>query len=168
MTVGQIERITQNRIIKLLQTDLGYRYLGNWHDREGNSNIEEDMLRPFLVKRGYSPDLIHRALFDLEKVATNQAKSLYDVNKDVYSLLRYGVKVKESVGENTQTIELIDWDAPLNNDFAVAEEVTVKGENKKRPDLVLYVNGIALAVLEFKRSTISVSEGIRQNLDNQK
>ena len=38
----------------------------------------------------------------------------------------------------------------------------------KRPDVVLYVNGIALAVLELKRSTVSVAEGIRQNLDNQK
>lgn len=166
--VGQIERVTQTRIIQLLQTKLGYRYLGNWHDREGNGNIEESLLRPFLVTRGYSADLIQRAIFELEKAATNQAKSLYDVNKDVYSLLRYGVKVKEAVGENTQTVKLIDWDAPLSNDFAVAEEVTIKGENKKRPDLVLYVNGIALAVLELKRSTISVSEGIRQNLDNQK
>jgi type I restriction enzyme, R subunit len=63
---------------------------------------------------------------------------------------------------------LIDWEKPLNNDFAVAEEVTVEGVNTKRPDVVLYVNGIALGVLELKRSVVSVSEGIRQNLDNQK
>lgn len=56
---------------------------------------------------------------------------------------------------------------PEANDFAIAEEVTYNGENKKRPDLVLYVNGIALGVIELKRSTVSVSEGIRQNLDNQ-
>ena len=59
-------------------------------------------------------------------------------------------------------------------DFAIAteslelEEVSIKGENKKRPDIVLYVNGIALGVIELKRSSVSVSEGIRQNLDNQK
>ena len=46
--------------------------------------------------------------------------------------------------------------------------MTVKGENTKRPDIVLYVNGIALVVLELKRSTVSVTEGIRQNLDSQK
>ena len=50
--------------------------------------------------------------------------------------------------------------------------MTVKGAsekaNGKRPDVVLYVNGIALGVLELKRSTVSVAEGIRQNLDNQK
>jgi len=63
---------------------------------------------------------------------------------------------------------LIDWKTPSNNDFAVAEEVTVAGIHNKRPDIVLYVNGIALAILELKRSTVSVSEGIRQHLDNQK
>ena len=72
------------------------------------------------------------------------------------------------MGEQTITVWLIDWDSPSNNDFAIAEEVTVIGRNTKRPDLVLYVNGIALGVLELKRSTVSVSEGIRQNLDSQK
>ncbi|EGF33811.1 Type I restriction-modification system, restriction subunit R [Oxalobacteraceae bacterium IMCC9480] len=94
----------------------------------------------------------------------------------MYELLRYGVKVKPKVGENTQTVWLIDWKHPLNNHFGIAEEVAVKAADAsfnvkcydKRPDLVLYVNGIALAVLELKRSTVSVAEGIRQNLDNQK
>ena len=67
-----------------------------------------------------------------------------------------------------KTVKFINWEEPLKNDFAIAEEVTVTGENTKRPDIVLYVNGIALGVLELKRSTVSVSEGIRQNLDNQK
>jgi type I restriction enzyme, R subunit len=66
------------------------------------------------------------------------------------------------------TVRLIDWENPQNNHFAIAEEVSIKGENKKRPDIVIYVNGIALGVIELKRSTVSVSEGIRQNLDNQK
>ncbi|MEH1955772.1 type I restriction endonuclease subunit R [Nostoc sp.] len=167
--VGQRERQTQNRIVQLFQQQLKYRYLGDWHDRPNNSNIETDILTAFLRdKQGYSNSLITKALYELNKVAGDQSKSLYDINKQVYSLLRYGVNVKEEVGENTQTVWLIDWEEPLENDFAIAEEVTVKGENTKRPDIVLYVNGIALGVLELKRSTISVSEGIRQNLDNQK
>ncbi len=63
---------------------------------------------------------------------------------------------------------MVDWNQPEANDFAIAEEVTVSGPNTKRPDLVLYLNGIAIGVIELKRSTVSVSEGIRQNLDNQK
>jgi len=57
-------------------------------------------------------------------------------------LLCYGVKVQPNVGE--PTVWLIAWTNPGDNDFAVAEEVMVVGENTKRPDLVLYVNGMAL------------------------
>jgi type I restriction enzyme R subunit len=167
-TVGQRERITQNRVVKLFREQLGYAHLGDWQDREGNRNIEEPLLRAFLKDRqGYSDTLITRALYELNKTAGDQSKSLYDINHDVYTLLRYGIQVKEEAGENNQTVWLIDWKTPTNNHFAIAEEVTIRGDNTKRPDVVLYVNGIALGVLELKRSTISVSEGIRQNLDNQ-
>jgi type I restriction enzyme R subunit len=165
--VGQIERITQNRVITLFRKQLDYQYLGNWIDRENNSNIEQDSLRKYLSKKGYTQTLISKAIYELTRTATNQSKSLYDINKNIYTLLRYGVNVKEDVGKNTRTVKLIDWEHPLENDFAIAEEVTVMGENNKRPDVVLYVNGIALGILELKRSTVSVFEGIRQNLDNQ-
>src|SRR6476661_6135719 len=166
--VGQRERLTQNRVVQLFRQQLGYSYLGNWQDRPNNSHIETDLLTAFLRdKQSYSDSLINKALYELKKIADDQNKSVYDINKAVYSLLRYGVKVREEVGENTQTVWLINWKNPLENDFAIAEEVTVKGENSKRPDLVLYINGIALGVLELKRSTVNVSQGIRQNLDNQ-
>jgi len=167
-TIGQLERKTQNRVVQLFRETLQYDYLGGWQDRAGNSNIEEEYLRPFLKKQGYSDALISKALYELHKVAGDQTKSLYDINKAIYGLLRYGVPVKPEAGENTQTVWLIDWANPLNNHFAIAEEVTVTGEHTKRPDVVLYVNGIALGVLELKRSIVSVGQGIRQNLDNQK
>ena len=166
--IGQIERLTQNRVLNLLHNRLDYEYLGNWEDRENNSNIETDILRKYLTDKGYSQTLITKAIYQLTQAATNQTKNIYYINQDVYNLLRYGVKVKDDVGENTQTVELIDWEHPKDNRFAVAEEVTIRGQNNKRPDIVLYINGIAVAVIELKRSTISVSEGIRQNLDNQK
>ncbi|MDE3022611.1 MAG: type I restriction endonuclease subunit R [Pseudomonadota bacterium] len=170
--VGKIERETQNRVVKLFQSKLDYDYLGDWSDRVGNRNIDDALVRKFLKKQGYDDALITKVLHQLNKVAGDQTKSLYDSNKAVYELLRYGVKVKAEVGENTQTVWLIDWKHPFNNQFAIAEEVTVKGvdakANTKRPDVVIYVNGIALGVLELKRSTVSVSEGVRQNLDNQK
>ena len=172
-SVGQIERKTQDRVVRLFQDHLGYDYLGNWIDREGNRNIEPEYLRPFLVAQGYAPALITRAIQQLVRVATDQSRSLYDVNRSVYDLLRYGVKVKADVGEQTQTVWLIDWKNPEANHFAIAEEVAVKAgsdgkSHGKRPDVVIYVNGIALGVIELKRSTVSVAQGIRQNLDNQK
>lgn len=167
-TVGQIEKKTQDRVIALFCEQLGYDYLGNWHDREGNRNIEEHYLRLFLNDtQGYSKTIITKVLYEINRVASDPGRSSYDVNKEVYSLLRYGVKVKTAVGENTQTAWLIDWKNPERNHFAIAQEVTITGENTKRPDIVLYVNGIAVGMLELKRSTVSVSEGIRQNLDNQ-
>jgi type I restriction enzyme R subunit len=170
--VGQKEKKTQERVVKLFRDSLGYEYLGNWSDGVGNRNIVHPLLTAFLKRQGYDDALIARAIHLLDKAAGDQSKSIYDRNKAVYEMLRYGVKVKPEIGEQTQTVGLIKWKQPLNNDFAIAEEVTIHGAdakaNTKRPDIVLYVNGIALGVLELKRSTISVSEGIRQNLDNQK
>ena len=174
-TVGEIEKRTQARVVKLFRERLCYDYLGDRTDLD-NRNIEETLLRDWLTKQCVSDLLITRALHELTKVATDTSKSLYDRNKAVYNLLRYGVKVQPGAGENRVTVWLIDWKHPENNHFAIAEEVTVKGANlanaakasSKRPDVVIYVNGIALGVLEMKRSTVSVAEGIRQNLDNQK
>jgi type I restriction enzyme R subunit len=167
--VGQRERKTQDRIVKLFQNTLKYTYLGNWEDVERSSPVEEENLRKFITKnQKHTPILVNRAIEEFKKVSGNQTKSLYDLNKDTYGLLRYGIQVKEDAGDTKKTVHLIDWANPEENDFAIAEEVTVRGENTKRPDVVLYINGIAIAVLELKRSTISVSEGIRQNLDNQK
>jgi type I restriction enzyme R subunit len=170
--VGQIEKQTQARIVALFRAGLGYTYLGNWKDRPGNANIEAERLAAWLKGRGLADALIARALHELRRVASDTGKSLYDRNREVYALLRYGVKVQPGAGENKVTVWLIDWAHPEANDFAIAEEVTLAGADAKastkRPDIVLYVNGIAMAVLELKRSTVSVAEGIRQNLDNQK
>ena len=167
--VGQIERATQNRIVQLFQQQLEYQYLGNLEKVEGNSNVNEPLLKAYLSKKNYSDVLITKALFDFKKVVIiNTGDDLYQANKNVYSMLRYGVPVKEEAGQNKETVRLIDWKNPQENDFAIAEEVTIKGQHDKRPDIVIYVNGIALGVLELKRSTVSVSEGIRQNNDNQK
>ena len=174
-TVGQIEKRTQARVVALFRERLCYDYLGD-RSELNNHNLELTLLRGWLTKQGVSDTLINRALHELNKVATDTSKSLYDRNKEVCSLLRYGVKIQPGAGENRVTVWLIDWKHPENNHFAIAEEVTVKGADlanaakasTKRPDVVIYINGIALGVLELKRSTVSVAEGIRQNLDNQK
>ena len=168
-TVGEREIRTQQRVVAFFQAALGYAYLGDWKDRDGNSNIEKTLLTEWLTRQGHSNRIIAKVLFELGKAAAlGGSKTLYAANREVYGLLRYGVKVQPDAGEQNVTVWLIDWANPDNNDFALAEEVTVAEQNTKRPDLVLYVNGLALGVLELKRSTVSVTEGIRQNLDNQK
>ena len=167
MTIGQPERATQNRVLALFNGELGYRLLGDWTDRPKNSNVETDLLSAWLAKRGYSAVQIARALDRLRTEAGNPNRSLYDNNKAVYSLLRYGVQVQEAAGENAETVWLIDWKESAQNDFAAAEEVTLHGNHERRPDVVLYVNGIAVGVLELKNSRVSIGDGIRQNLSNQ-
>ncbi len=163
-----IERITQNRIVKFFVDKLHYTYLGDLHDSE-NSNIMQERLYAYLIdKAGYSDKLATRSIDMLQRTASNLQRGLYDANKEVYRLLKYGAKVAEESGEAEKTVFFINFDEPAKNDFAIAEEVTVIGNNNKRPDLVVYINGIAVAVIELKRSSVSVAEGIRQNLTNQK
>ena len=164
--LGKSERVTQERVKALFQQQLGYTYLGDWTDRD-NRPIDEGLLRAWLTKRGHSTVQINRALDLLGQQANHATRSLMDTNQAVYGLLRYGVKVKTSAEANTDTIWLIDWENPDQNDFAIAEEVTLRGVHERRPDLVLYLNGLAVAVIELKRSTVSIGEGIRQLISNQ-
>ena len=166
-SIGQTERHTQNRVTALFRDELGYAELGDWTDRPNNSNIEEGLLTAYLEKSGYSAAQISRALDRLRTEANNPNRSLYDNNQAVYSLLRYGVPVQAAAGENNENVWLINWDDPAQNDFAIAEEVTLHGNYERRPDLVLYVNGIAVGVIELKNSRVSMEEGVRQNLSNQ-
>ena len=101
--VGQPERKTQDRVVRLLHEQLDYDYLGNWKDRAGTSNIEVDLLTQNLRARGYDDNLINKAIDQLKKAAAIGAgRGLYEANRDVYGLLRYGVKVKPGAGEQTR------------------------------------------------------------------
>jgi type I restriction enzyme, R subunit len=167
--VGDPERRAQNRLVKLYQEQLGYDYLGNWQYERDNSNIEVAYLKSNLKARGYGDDVITRAIYEIQRVAAiGGGTDLYEANKKVYELLRYGIKVKPNDSDRYVTVWPIDWRNVEANHFAIAEEVTVKGANAKRPDIVLYINGIAVSVIELKRSWVSVGEGIRQTIGNQR
>ncbi len=177
--IGEPERAAQNRVVALLsghETDtpggLGWRYLGDWQKRTGNANIEEEYLRPWLLSRGYTPDIATKAIAALKRAARMEGVKLYEANRDFYEMLRYGTQITPGPGEAPVTVRFVDWADPAANDMGVAEEVAVEGKSakayNKRPDLVLYVNGIALGVVELKKSTVGVGEGIRQTLDNQR
>jgi type I restriction enzyme, R subunit len=128
------ERATQNRVVRLLSESLRYRYLGNL-EQEDNSNIREEDLSAWLSAQGkYSEGIIKKAIFQFKKAAEiNPQDDLYDINRRVYTLLRYGVKLREEAGEQVQTVRLINWQSPKENDFAVAEEVSIRGTHHKRP-----------------------------------
>ena len=132
--VGKPEIATQKRVIEFFQTKLRYNYIGNLKDRE-NRNIDTEKLMRWLTDHGYSVTIATRAVEELTKAAANLQEGLYAANREVYQLLKYGAKVKESADDTETTVYFIDWETPGENLFDIAEEVTVIANNEKRPDL---------------------------------
>lgn len=169
MSIGDTERATQDRVVDFFRNRdiLDYEYLGNLKGGL-NKNIREDRLRAYLRLCGYREKLIDKAVTELIRTADDMTNGLYIANQEVYRLLKYGAKVRETPESAPKTVYFIDAENPANNHFSIAEEVTVVERQEKRPDLVIYLNGIAVAVMELKKKSASVSNGIRQNLTNQR
>ena len=183
---SQRERIYQNDVIKLFENKegLNYTYLGSFQyakgaskkaNGESNSPLIEGELRAFLTEqKKYTEYQIDGAITTLKKkirLSDRKLGSLIDTNTDVYQSLISGIPAKPSPDDTEKDVMLFDFDEPLNNRFAIAEEVSfidpLTGSHS-RPDLVIYVNGIALAVIELKRGIVNLTEGIRQSLSNEK
>lgn len=167
------ERIDQNRIIDLLGQHHEYHYIGNLKDVE-NDIIREDTLRKFLMERqGCSDKQANDLIRHLRQTAVCSSKdSLKQANQKVYDLIRDGYSVSQGLGKFDKKVHYINWgDGWKNNIFEIAEEVTVRRVKEniehRRPDVVIYVNGLPLVVIELKRAKVSVTDGIHQNIRNQ-
>lgn len=166
------ERVTQNRLAAFITKaetagGLGYRPLGDWSARADNRCVEPELLRANLTARGYSKPEIDAALTRLMQAIEVTGTTLYQANLKTYTLLRYGVDVQISVSAPFKKVHLIDWENAETNDFALAEEVRLKGGHERRPDLVVYLNGLAIAVIELKRAAVEIGDGVRQLISNQ-
>ena len=115
--------------------------------------------------------VLHKLVFNIKKIFQKVPGLCSKVGTYAAALFLLKDTLKEHV-EDPQVFEreflkyLQENNIELDN--TIAEEVTLAGKNSKRPDVVLFVNGIAVGVIELKRSKVAVEEGIRQNLDNQK
>lgn len=179
----QRERDYQNKLVARFVDELDYTYLGNLQYAKGalknsfgysNSPILEDRLRYFLKEKQKRTDMqvetVLAVLKEKARLTDRRMGSLMQCNTALYETLIMGIKAQPSPEQNHEDVRLFDFENLLNNDFYIAEEVSyvdpLTGCNK-RPDIVIYVNGIALAVIELKRSLVSCEEGIRQHLSNQ-
>ena len=108
MPTVDAERKLQNRVLHWLVEDLEYTYIGNLEDQD-NEPVKEDLLIANLKKRGYTDDQISVAVIELVNKTHNQADTLYKINQDVYSSLRYGRQGVRDRNGNRQTVHYIDW-----------------------------------------------------------
>ncbi|HCO69901.1 MAG TPA: type I restriction endonuclease subunit R [Mesotoga infera] len=171
---------SQERMIKLLQK-LGYEYVPRAvaEEKRGSKSkvIFEDELVKFLgrqifdykgEKLHFSSESIGKAIRELDAPITN---GLMMTSKVIYDLLCMGKSLEQTLPDGAMQsfdIKYIDFDNPANNIWQVTDEFEVERPNGKfaRPDIVLLVNGIPLVVIECKKSSVDVIEGVRQNIRN--
>ena len=180
--IEDLERQYQNEVVALFLKKLKYKYLGNLQYAKGakvnclgkaNSPIIESEVEAYLTDAGYTAMQIEGAMFQLKRtvrLADKRMVTLMDVSNDVYDLLVTGCSVKPSTEETERDVMYFNFAEPEKNRFAIAEEVSYIDPLTtchSRPDIVVYVNGIALCVIELKRSIVSLEEGIRQHLSNE-
>ena len=174
-----------------LLTNLGWSFLSPQHAlaaRAGKTDevVLRQVLRGELQKRtftfaGKSYSLSEKAIDNLVAEVCSPAlnEGFLIANERLYNHLLYGISVTEFVDgkKANPTIALIDWQSPANNSFVFTEEFTLTrsgGVENRRPDIVCFVNGIPLVVIEAKRPNgnakkgPTIEEGISQSLRNQR
>lgn len=170
------DEASSSQIPAILQlTNLGYIYIPR-HEvdnyRDGKSQyILRDIAKTAL--RDINPPeisdkSIDEAIFSLEKIKLDDG--VVKASEDIYSNLLGGKAVSEIIdGKKTSPqLNFINWAEPEKNTFHMAAEFEIEEDQNRRPDIVLFVNGIPLAVIECKKASVSVDEAIHQMIRNQK
>jgi type I restriction enzyme R subunit len=168
-----------------LFSELGYDTANCFYEKVGTSDstlgretTEEVVLVPKLrsALKKLNPDLASEAInLAIEELTRDRgAMSLVQANRKVYKLLKDGVKVafENDEGEETdETVRIIDWNDPENNDFFLASQFWItspSGIYKKRPDLIGFVNGLPLIFIELKKSHGKIEHAYKHNLKDYK
>ena len=176
---------SQRPAIEVLQK-LGYKYISEEENKKLRNYILTDVIfKDMLAKKlneinsyeykgekyKFSASTIGQAIADLNE---DLVTGLISTNEKIYDLLTLGKSYQENMVDGTKRsfdIKYIDFEHPENNDFYVTEEFSVlrmNGKDYARPDIVLFVNGIPLAVIECKDASVPIIQAISQNIRNQK
>ena len=116
-------------------------------------------------------DSITKAIEELTR--SRSLMSLVEANREIYNLLKDGVKVTtsepDSEGETLEVLQVIDWAVPENNDFFATSQFSITGEmHTRRTDIICFVNGIPLILMEFKRIDVNLYAAYDDNLRDYK
>ena len=157
----------ENAVLQLFREQLGYSYIyGPDVERDYHSPLYEDVLLPSLqrINRELPMDAINEAVYKLKNF---EGGTLLQKNMAFTDYLQNGVPVKYFVDgeERSGLVYLVDFKNPANNDFTVANQWTVMENSEKRPDVILFVNGLPLVVAELKspsREETDASAAYRQ------
>ena len=167
MTAFYTETDYENSIIELFQNDLGYEYTyGPDIERDFYSPLYEDVLVESLYRlnRGVSDDAIQEALYKLKSFENGE---LVHKNAVFMDYLQNGIPVRYFADgeERSSIVYLVDYKIPENNSFIVANQWTFIENSNKRPDVILFLNGIPVVLVELKspsREETDASEAYRQ------
>ena len=157
----------ENSVIELLRNDLGYEYAyGPDIERDFYSPLYEEILLDALYRlnRGLPDDAIKDALFKLKNFENGE---LVQKNAVFMDYLQNGIPVRYFVDgeERSSIVYLVDYKNPDNNSFIVANQWTFIENSNKRPDVILFLNGLPVVLVELKspsREETDASEAYRQ------
>lgn len=175
--------ISQIPAIELLK-ELGYEYIRPERAEKMRGSLYNVLLKDIIRERlekinsydykgkkySFSKKSLEQALKDLDKSLSG---GLIKSNEKIYDDLLYGKSYPETLPDGARrsfSVNYIDWDNMENNVFHIVEEFSVEredGSGNIRPDIVLFVNGIPFAVIECKKASLSIKQGISQTIRNQ-
>ncbi|MBF0239885.1 MAG: type I restriction endonuclease subunit R [SAR324 cluster bacterium] len=173
----------EKEAVKLLVEKLGYRSLNcftadveNLNDGS-NRTSKQGVIFPDILSQKtieLNPEVPKKAIEEALQAFQSRRPAMSPVlaNKEVYSQIRDGISVEyeDKQGKKEQTeIKLIDFHQPENNDFLAVTQLWIKGERyPRRPDILLYINGIPLVFIELKNSNVKVQNAYDDNLTTYK
>lgn len=171
-----LDEANSSQIPALIQlVNMGYTYLSRQQVRDLRNNDPRSYILKdiaFKALRRINPPYIsdqsiYEALADLEKPRLDNG--IIKASEHVYTTLMAGQSVQEFINGRKQSPQLrfINFDDFSKNDFHVTAEFEIMEDANRRPDIVLFVNGIPFAVIENKKPSVSVKDAIMQMLRNQ-
>lgn len=149
-------------IIDLFTNELGYEYTAgsNWQQQRQKNNFRDVICEEKLIEalRRLNPDVSDNILNEAVRMLKNiDGVELIKRNRDFTDFLQNGLPVpyedKELGDMSAKLVRLIDYQHPENNDFRIVNQLTIVDKEKKRPDLLIYINGLPLVIMELKSPT---------------